>query len=136
MATVRYRDREPNGLAMLLGGLIEANLAADPDRERLLKPATVAVVATDVDTSVTFRFKPGVVMVGNGIVGNPDVVVEGDSETLSELSSVPLRWGFPDALTPEGKRTYERLGSGELRVTGMLTHPLVLSRLNRLLSVV
>jgi hypothetical protein len=34
-ATVEYVDEEPNGLAAILGGLIEANLAQHPEREAL-----------------------------------------------------------------------------------------------------
>ena len=36
---VTYADPEPNGLASMLGGLIEANLTAHPERTALLAKA-------------------------------------------------------------------------------------------------
>jgi hypothetical protein len=68
--------------------------------------ALVGIEAADADVALTLRLAPGRVHVANGIVGRPQVVVRAASETLTDLASVPL-----------------------------LTHPDVVSRLNRLLSV-
>ncbi len=38
---VRFADPEPNGLAWMLGRLIEANLERHPGRRSLLKPAVI-----------------------------------------------------------------------------------------------
>src|SRR5439155_837655 len=96
-ARVVYGDPEPNGLASMLGGLLEANLAAHPERVGLLdRRATFAIRVPDVDVAVSIRLTPGLVTVRNGIIGRPDIVVEADSETLMGLSTVPLRFGLPD----------------------------------------
>src|SRR6266550_1448508 len=99
MATVAYTNEEPNGLATMLGGLIDANLQSHPERERLLRQAVVAVTAPDADVSVTLSMSPGRVDVSNGVNGRPDLTVQADSDTLIELSSVPLRFGLPDNMT-------------------------------------
>jgi len=135
MATVQYTDQEPNGLATMLGGLIEANLEAHPDRERFLKPAVVAIIAPDVDVSVTIRMAPGRVEVANGVRTRPDITVRADSDTLMELSSVPLRFGLPDNMTPEGRAVTGKLMKGTIKVKGMVRAPGKLARLNKLLSV-
>ena len=135
MATVEYRDPEPNGLAAMIGGLIQANLEQHPDRERLLRPAVVGIEATDAEVGLTLRLAPGRVQVAGGIVGRPNVVVRTDSDTLTELTSVPLRFGFPDAMTPEGRAITAKLLRRQLRVKGLVLFPGVVSRLNRLLSV-
>ncbi|MGH2662586.1 MAG: hypothetical protein ACRDH8_07210 [Actinomycetota bacterium] len=132
---VEYVDEEPNGLAAMIGGLIEGNLQAHPDRVRLLRAATVGIVATDAQTSITLWLSPKRVRVSNGLRGRPQVVVRSDSSTLTELSSTPLRLGFPDALTDEGREVTRKLLRGDLRVRGLVRHPEVVSRLNRLLSV-
>jgi hypothetical protein len=133
---VEFLDQEPNGLAAMIGGLIEANLAAQPERAKLLRPrASVGVVATDAGVALTLRLAPDRVTVGNGLSGKPQVVIRGSSETLTELSSVPLRFGFPDATTPEGRAATRKLLRGELKVQGLWLHPGIVSRLNRLLSV-
>jgi hypothetical protein len=133
---VAYLDEEPNGLASMIGGLIEANLAAHPERAKLLRPrAAIGIVAADASVALTLRLAPGRVTVGNGLSGNPQVVIRASSETLTELSSVPLRFGFPDATTPEGRAAARKLFRGELKVQGLWLHPGIASRLNRLLSV-
>lgn len=136
--TVRYLDAEPNGLAAMLGGLIEGNLAAHPDRADLVtrgRPATYAVVAKDIGVTVSLRLSPQGVAIRNGMVGRPHLVIETDSETLIGLSSVPLRFGLPDAMTREGREVNRKLLKGELRVKGLLLGPAKLARLNKLLSV-
>ncbi len=133
---VRYWDSEPNGLAAMLGGLIQGNLDAHPDRAALLaSPATYAIVAPDVDVAVSIRLKDGSVTVRNGVVGRPDIVITADSDALLALSSVPLRFGLPDATTPEGREVTRKLLRGELKLKGLALHPVKLARLNKLLSV-
>jgi hypothetical protein len=134
--TVVYPDPEPNGLAAMLGGIIEGNLAGHPERERLLsKVSTYGIRARDVGVEVSFRLSPGKVIVRNGIVGRPQILVETDSETLVGLSSVPLKFGLPDIGTKEGREVNRKLLTGKLKVKGMLLHPGKLARLNKLLAV-
>jgi hypothetical protein len=134
-ATVEYTDTEPNGLAAMLGGLIEGNLSAHPDREGLLKPAVIAITAPDADVSVTLQIAPGRVAVSNGIAGRPDLRVTTDSDTLIELSSVPLRFGLPDTMTKHGREVTGKLVTGKIKVRGLVRSPAKLARLNKLLSV-
>ena len=135
MATVAYADEEPNGLATMQGGLIEANLEAHPEREELLKPAVIVVTAPDADVAVTLAIAPGRVDVSNGAKGRADLAVRADSDTLIELSSVPLRFGLPDSMTKEGRAVTGKLMKGEIKVKGMYRAPGKLARLNKLLSV-
>jgi hypothetical protein len=133
---VQYPDPEPNGLATMLGGLIEANLTAHPERAALLqKRATFAIVAPDVDVAVSIRLYRGTVTVRNGVIGRPDVTIRADSNDLIGMSSVPLRWGLPDIRTKEGREINRKLMKGQLKVKGMLAHPGKLAQLNKLMSV-
>ena len=132
---MEYLEEEPSGLATMVGGLIEANLQGNPDRAVLLQPALVGILAEDAGVAITLRLAPGRVTVADGLVGRPQLVVRTDGETLMELSASPLRLGLPDALSPEGRAVLGKLRSGRLRVRGMLLHPAMLARLNRLLSV-
>lgn len=134
-ATVEFADAEPNGIASMIGGLIQANLANHPARESLLKPAVVGILAEDAHVALTLRLSPGKVVVSNGLAPRTDVIVRTDSDTLTELSSAPLRLGFPDAFTRAGRAVTGKLFSGSLRVQGLIRHARVVSRLNRLLSV-
>jgi hypothetical protein len=136
VARIEYLDEEPDGLASMIGGLIEANLVQHPEREALLKPALIGIIADDAGVAVTLRFTPGLVTVANGLSGGkPDLLVRTTSEDLIGLSSVPLRLGLPDPFTKEGRRVTGKLLSGKLKVRGMFRHLPALTRLQRLLSV-
>src|SRR2546421_1364139 len=117
--TVEYVDEEPNGLATMLGGLIEANLREHPDREALLKPAVSGITARDAGVSITLQIAPGRVGVANGLQGRPHLLVRADSDTLIELSSVPLRFGLPDSMKKEGRAVNAQLLKGRIKVRGM-----------------
>ena len=135
-AQVTYADPEPNGLATMLGGLIEANLAAHPERDGLLaKRATYAITAPDAGVGVTIALAPDTVTLRNGMVGSPDLRIETASDDLIGLSAVPLRFGLPDAMTKEGRAVNRKLFKGELKVHGLWLHPAKLARLNKLLTV-
>lgn len=133
--TVEFLDQEPNGIAAMIGGLIQANLVNHPDRSALLKPAVVGIVAEDAHVALTLGISPERVTVRNGLAPRVDVLVRSDAETLTEMSSTPLRLGFPDAFSKAGRAVTRKLFSGTLRVQGLILHMATVSRLNRLLSV-
>lgn len=135
-APVEFADDEPSGLASLVGGLIESNLERAPGRRRLLRPARVGIVAPDADVSVTLLISRGRVRVANGIATRTlHLLLRADAATLLGLTSAPLRLGFPDPLTPEGRRVIVLMLTGRLRVRGALLHPRRMARLARLLAV-
>lgn len=134
--TVEYLDPEPNGLAVMLGGLIEANLEQHPERAALLRPAAIGITAPDAEVSVTIRLSPGRVTVANGIAGTPpDLMVRARSDDLIDLSSVPLKLGLPDVMTRQGRAVNKKLLKREVTVEGMYRHLGKLARFNKLLSV-
>ncbi len=132
--SVTFVDLEPNGLASMLGTLIEQNLTRDPARRRLLRPAVVTLTATDAAVGVTLRMDHGRVEVANGTDPRPQLDVSTDSHRLLDLASVPLRLALPDVLTARGRAVVASLVGGRLRVRGLVRHPVLLTRLNRLLS--
>jgi hypothetical protein len=135
--SVAYADREPNGLAAMVGGLIEANLRQHPERRSLLRPAVVELVAVDAGVSVRIALSPGQVSVSNGSSGQgrPRVRVVADSEGLLLLSSAPLRFGLPDPMSSDGRRVLANVLRRQIRISGLVAHPLTVARFARLLSV-
>ena len=135
--TVRFADAEPNGLADLVGRLIEANLERRPDRKALLRPSVVELVASDADTAATIVLSAGAIEISNAPGSRtPDLRVVAGADDLLELSTAPLRFGFPDALDARGRSILRRIANRDVRLSGMLRHPIRLSRFTRLLSVV
>lgn len=135
-ATVTYTDTDPNGLASMLGALIEANLRANPDRAELLRPSMVELTATDAEVSASLHISPSGVEVANQRPPTRvDLGVRASSSDLIGLSAMPLRFGLPDPLRREGRAIIGKLLLGRIRVSGLVRHPAKLTRLTKLLSV-
>ena len=133
--TVRFADAEPNGLADLVGRLIRANLDENPGRRALLAPSVVQLSASDAEMHATIRLTGDSVEVSNG-PANPSahLRVRADAYDLVEFAAAPLRLGLPDVFDAQGRAALARVLRGHVRVSGMLRHPVRLSRFNRLLS--
>lgn len=143
--TVRFADAEPNGLADLVGRLIETNLETEPDRRGLLRDTIVLLQASDAAIEATVTLSSAGVDVANGPAiwpatgrggRRPHLVIAADAYDLIELAGAPLRFGFPDVMDPQGRSVIRRIATRHVRVSGMLRHPIRLSRFTRLLSVV
>jgi hypothetical protein len=133
---VAYLDREPNGLAAMLGGLIQSNLATHRDRIRYLgRIATFSIFAPDAEVGASIRLSPDRVAVRNGVVKRAHVHIEADSGMLLGLTAVPLRFGLPDPTRKEGRAVLRDVIRRRIRIRGLLAHPGKLARLDRLLSV-
>lgn len=135
-ARVVLSGPEPNGLAEMLARLLEANLSAEPSRERWLRPAVVEITAADAEVRATVRISSGRVEV---VSGPPDpsaqIRVRARAQDLLALAATPILIGLPDPFRREGRRVLGRVLRGRIRIDGMLRHPVVLSRFARLLSV-
>jgi hypothetical protein len=133
---VTYADLEPNGLANLVGRLLEANLEVHPGRRELLSPCVVELDATDADVSVTIRIERDRAEVANGGADlDSHVIVEARAQDLLDLAAAPLRLGLPDVFHPTGRSVVRRILSRDVRVSGLFRHPVRMSRFLRLLSV-
>lgn len=124
------------GLGVMLGELIRHNLAQHPDRAALLDEmdGRINVHAIDAEVEVGMLFMRGELSVGT-VLDDPDIEIETDSATLLDLSNVPLRFGRPDALTPQGRAVIAKIASGKLKVHGMFKRGKLLSQFQRLLTV-
>jgi hypothetical protein len=129
-------DAEPTGLAEMLAGLIEANLVRRPEREALLRHAVIGIEAADAGVAITVRLSEQRIEISNGAENRgSDLRIRADGVDLLALSASPLRLGLPDPLTGEGRAVLRQVARGRVRISGMLRHPIVLSRFARLLSV-
>ncbi len=134
--SVAVVDAEPSGLAEMLADLLEANLAGRRDLARLIRPGVVELRAIDAEVTVTVRTRPGSIEIANGRAGRrADLRIHASSHDLLALSAAPLRLGFPDPFRREGRAVLGGVVGGRVRISGMLRHPVLLSRFARLLSV-
>ena len=132
--TVHYDQAHPQGLASMLGELIAQNLARDPGRHRLLRPARVAVFARDAGVAVTIRIVPGDVLVeARGDRGAP-VRIRASGRHLLAMAAAPLRFGLPDPLHREGRAVLFAIARGDVRIHGLLVRLPAVRRFTMLLS--
>jgi hypothetical protein len=132
--TVAFADPDPNGLATLVGTLIEQNLARDPRRARLLRPGVFAISASDADVAATIHVRSGEVTVANGVDPRAPVVVHAPGPDLFALASTPVRFGLPDLSTKAGRAVIGSILNGRIRVRGMVLRLPKVRRLTMLLS--
>ena len=132
---VTFVDAEPSGLAEMLGGLIEQNLAADPSRRRLLRPSVVTIEADDAGVDITLRIDRDAIVVGEGSDPAAQVRIHADSGRLLSVVATPLRWGLPDPFAHAGRSLIAAIARGHVRILGLVRHPLQVIRLTKLLNV-
>jgi hypothetical protein len=132
--TVVFDAEDPNGLAVMVGGLIRQNLARDPARLRLLRPSISSITAVDAGVSITITTTPGRVEVGDGADPSASIAITGDASRLLDLTAAPLRFGLPDAFDRRGRAVLRDVLARRIRIRGMFTHPRRLARLSALLS--
>jgi hypothetical protein len=132
---VEVAGAEPSGLASMLASLLESNLARDPGRAAVVRRCLVELHALDAGVGVTVQTGAGRVRIADGPArGRPDLAIRASSKGLLDLAGAPLRLGLPDPLTPEGRAVLREIAARRVRVSGMLRHPVRLSRFARLLS--
>ena len=125
------------GLAEIMGNLIQQNLDQKPQRISSFAAlhSNVVIVARDIDITVTLAFGRGKLTIYNGIVGTPDLKIVADHDVILGLSLIHICLGLPNYFDKTGREILQRLLSGNLKIEGILRHPLQLTRLTKLISV-
>ena len=133
-------------LATLLAEVVRRNVSRDAGKRSDFDGlrGSVAVVADDHGTALTLRFDFGRMVVHTGVVGVPDITILGPLAVLEELGERPARgllglaWGELRQREPRERRdgAAEMDGSRRgLKIYGFWTHPLLVRRLLRVMSV-
>ena len=121
----------------MLGGLIEANIAAPRKRKDFdeLK-ARVGIFVTDIDEGVTLDFGKGTLVVHNGMQPNRDITIRAEADTVMSLSNLKIGlFGMPVYYDDVGRGVAAKLLRGRLRIDGMLGNLATLNSVTRIFSV-
>jgi hypothetical protein len=132
---------DANGVAGILGSLLDENFVNFPDRGRIARrmKRPVAVYSVDTDESTTAAFGPDGASLQNGTAGKPAVTVKATVEQILAVSElkmvgaglVPL--GF---FTKRGLSVLGQIATHKLVVKGLIRHPLTSLRFIALVSIV
>lgn len=129
---------EEAGLPAMMAGIIEANLKNKPERVKDFNAlnGNIYIQAEDADVDMTMVFSKGSLTVHSGRVGVPMISITTDSSTLLDLANLTIKFGMPYYFDEMGMGILKKLLSRKLKLKGLLTHPLALTRLTKIMSVV
>jgi hypothetical protein len=135
---VKYASQEPSAFAGMLGGLIEANVVANPEKRKDFDAlaARVGIWVTDIEEGVTLVFDAGGLTVYNGLEPRRTITIRAEAETVMSLSNLKIGpFGLPVYYDGVGRGVALKLMRGKLRIDGMLTNIGTLNRVTRVFSV-
>jgi hypothetical protein len=95
----------------------------------------VAMNLPDIEAAITLIFAGGKVRIEPGIVGKPDLIINSSSEKIISLNAINIKFGLPYYFDEAGMNVIKQLLSGELKIQGMFTHLILLTRLTKVMSV-
>ena len=123
-------------LGQMIADLVRSNIQKEPARADLVHGVAgrININATDVESEIGMLFTGSELRIGAALPA-PDLEVICDSATLMELANVRLRLGRPDPMTPEGRAILTKMVRKQLIVHGMVAHPKLLTRLQKLFTV-
>ena len=137
---VVYIDGEDNAsaMAMMLAGLITANVEQNPNRWedfRKLSGTSVSIEVPDIEQALTLTFAGDDLVVRNGRQGRPAVSITADSDVVMALNLVKTGpFGLPNYFDEAGRNVVKAIASGKLKIGGMWRVD-TLNRVTRLFSV-
>jgi hypothetical protein len=135
---VEYADGDDaSAFAMMLGGLIEANVGRPEKRQDFNSlTARVGIEVRDIDESVTLDFKGGKLKVSNGLQRNRKITIRTDADTVMMLSNLAIGpFGMPVYFDTVGRGIVAKLLTGGLKIDGMLANIPTLNQVTRVFSV-
>ncbi len=132
------RDREN---LHLLGRFIQAMLLGflkKPGKVRVIE-RTRLVVAFDPggppDKGLTVSFNHGRVFIEGGIKPGVQIRITGEPAILMMLSRMPAGWPLIKYfMSYEGKDLIQRIRSGELKLKGVLRHPVGMMKFSKIMA--
>ena len=125
------------GLAEMLFHLLRQNLEQKPPKALSFQAleSNVVIVARDINVAVSLVFKGGELKIYNGIIGKADLKIIADHEVILDLSLINIVKGFPNFFDKTGRAILKKVLFGNLKIEGMLKHPLQLIYLTKIFSV-
>jgi len=135
---VEYASKVPTAFAGMLGGLIEANVRANPAKKKDFDALTarVGIWVTDIDEGVTLVFDRGRLTVYNGLEPRRTITIRAEAETVMSLSNLKIGlFGMPVYYDEVGRGVAVKLMRGKLRIDGLVMNVATLNRVTRVFSV-
>jgi hypothetical protein len=121
----------------VIAELLTSNLQQKPNKMKTFQNmyGVVGLNLPDIEAAITLIFAGGRVRIDPGIVGKPDLTIISSSEKIISLNAINIKFGLPYYFDEAGMNVLKQLASGELKIKGMFFHPILLTRLTKIMSV-
>ncbi len=123
--------------AGIIAELLATNLERHPEKQEVFRrmQGAVTIDLADIETAVTLVFGGGRSRIEAGIVGTPALIIRTTSDRVTDLNAIRIVGGLPWYMDAAGRRVIGHLLTGRLKIEGMFRHPLLLTRLTEIMSV-
>lgn len=138
MADIMVENRADEvPFSYIITDLLSSNLQQKPKKMKTFRNmwGVIGLNLPDIEAAITMIFAGGKLRIEPGIVGKPDLVINSSSEKIISLNAITIKFGLPYYFDEAGMNVLKQLASGELKIKGMFTHPILLTRLTKIMSV-
>lgn len=94
-----------------------------------------AIEVPDIEAAVSLHFCKGSLAIEPGTNPKAAVIIRTSSENIMSLNALTIRWGLPCYCDEAGRRVLGLFFTGALKIRGLFTHPVFLTRLTIVMSV-
>lgn len=122
-------------LAGMLAEMLRANLS-NPKKVKTFNSlkTRVYLFAEDAEAEVTLDFDKGTLTVYGGKEGKPNISITTDSTTLLNLANIKIVMGLPFYFDKVGLDIVFKLLSRKLKIKGLITHVVALTKVTKFMS--
>jgi len=123
--------------SFIISELLSSNIEQKAEKMRTFKSmyGVVAIYLVDIEAAVSLIFAGGTLSIVPGIAGKPDIIIKTDSDKVMGLNLISVRLGLPYYFDKAGLTVLKQLLSGDIKIKGMLAHPILLTKLTKIMSV-
>jgi hypothetical protein len=89
----------------------------------------------DIETAVSLHFNEGSLTIEPGVSPGAIILIRTSSDKVMDLNVLNIRWGLPYYFNKAGRKVLGLIFSGKIKIKGLLTHPILLTHLTIIMSV-
>jgi hypothetical protein len=123
--------------SFIVQDLISGNVEKSAAKQKVYSKmkGVAAINLPDIEAAVTLIFDEGKLTIEPRIVHNPAIVITTSADLVTDLNMLNIRWGLPYYFDEAGRHVLGHIMRGTLKIKGMFTHPVLLTRLTIIMSV-
>jgi hypothetical protein len=89
----------------------------------------------DIETAISLHFNNGSLTIEPGVSSGALILISTSSDKVMDLNVLNIRWGLPYYFNEAGRKVLGLIFSGKIKIKGLLTHPILLTHLTIIMSV-